>query len=89
MDDIEGNLPVDGGDGQASVQLAGQEMKDYAAMSGRLTSDPNASPATGADLGGGPGAGKLSDEDMGGAQDMTEAKTMSRAISAEYGGGDE
>ncbi|HUD91059.1 manganese catalase family protein [Sphingobium sp.] len=82
LDDVEGNLPLDGGDGQASVQLGERDMQDYAAMMGRLASDPNSSPATGADLGAGPGAGKLSDEDMGGAADMAEAKAMSRKQSA-------
>ncbi|MHA6768036.1 manganese catalase family protein [Sphingobium ummariense] len=81
LDDVAGNLPLDGGDGQASVSLGDQEMQDYAAMVGRLASDPGASPTTGADLGGGPGAGKLSDEDMGGASDMAEAKSMARAQS--------
>ncbi len=81
LDDVAGNLPLDGGDGEASVSLGDQEMQDYAAMVGRLASDPGASPTTGADLGGGPGAGKLSDEDMGGASDMAEAKSMARAQS--------
>jgi Mn-containing catalase len=79
LDDITGTLPLDGGDGQASVQLDERDMEDFAAMTGRLASDPNASPTTGADLGGAPGAGRLSDEDMGGAADMTEAKAMSRS----------
>ncbi|EQB08127.1 Mn-containing catalase [Sphingobium quisquiliarum P25] len=83
MDDIEGNLPLDGGDGLASVQLGEQEMKDYTAMTARLASDPDASPTTGADLGAGPGAGKLSDEDQGGASDMDEAKAMARAQTPE------
>ena len=81
LDDVAGNLPLDGGDGEASVSLGDQEMQGYAAMVGRLASDPGASPTTGADLGGGPGAGKLSDEDMGGASDMAEAKSMARAQS--------
>ncbi len=54
-------------------------MKDYTAMAARLASDPSASPTTGADLGAGPGAGKLSDEDQGGASDMDDAKAMARA----------
>ncbi|MBT2245052.1 MULTISPECIES: manganese catalase family protein [Sphingobium] len=86
IDDIAGNLPVDGGDGQASVQLNERDMADFAAMTGRLASDPNASPTTGADLGGGPGAGRLSDEDLGGAADMDEARAMSREQSIENGG---
>lgn len=79
IDDIEGNLPVDGGDGQASVQLGDQEMRDYAAMVGRLKSDPTTDPETGTELGAGPGAGKITGEDLGGAADMDEAKAMARA----------
>lgn len=79
IDDIEGNLPLDGGDGDATVVLNKAETKDYAAMARRLASDPAATPVTGADLGGGPGAGKLSDEDMGGAADMPDARKMARS----------
>lgn len=79
IDDIEGELPLDRGDGQASVQLDGQAMKDYAAMVARLTSDPTSDPETGTDLGGGPGAGKLTGADLGGAADMAEAVAMARA----------
>lgn len=79
VDDIEANLPLDGQDGQASVQLTDAQMEDYSAMIARLQSDPNSSPTTGADLGAGPGAGKTSDEDMGGAADIAEAKVMAMA----------
>ena len=82
IDDIAANLPVDGGDGQASVELGDQEMQDYAAMTGRRKSDPNDSPVTGADLGGGPGAGRLSDEDLGGAADMPDARAQALAKTA-------
>lgn len=82
IDDIAETLPVDGGDGQASVQLDDQQMEDYAAMTGRLKSDPNLSPVTGADLGGGPGAGKLSDEDLGGAANMPDARAQALAKTA-------
>ena len=85
IDDVADNLPIDGGDGVASVQLGERDMTDFAAMTGRLASDPNASPTTGADLGGGPGAGKLSDEDMGGAATMDEARAMSREQSIANG----
>jgi Mn-containing catalase len=81
LEDVEGNIPLDGGDGQASVSLGDQQMADYAAMTGRLQSDPTLSPVTGADLGAGPGAGKLSDEDLGGAADMTDAKAQAQAKS--------
>lgn len=81
LEDIADNIPLDGGDGQASVVLGERDMTDFAAMAARLQSDPGASPVTGADLGGGPGAGKLSDEDLGGASDMVDAKAQARAQS--------
>lgn len=81
LDDVEGNLPVDGGDGFASVKLSTAETKDAGAMIQRLQSDPSASPVTGVDLGAGPGAGKTTDEDFGGASDMKEAEQMAQAKS--------
>src|SRR3954468_9148815 len=56
VDDIVGNLPVDGGDGTATVGLDQTQLKTAAALSARTLSDPAASPVTGADLGAGPGA---------------------------------
>jgi Mn-containing catalase len=79
LNDIEGSIPLDGGDGTASVKLSRADMKVAGQMAARLQSDPNASPTTGADLGAGPGAGRTSDEDMGGAADMAEAKKMALA----------
>ncbi len=77
LDDIEGNLPLDGGDGTASVMsLSDRESSDAELMLIRLQSDPSDSPVTGADLGAGPGAGKTSDEDFGGASDIQEARQM-------------
>jgi Mn-containing catalase len=58
LDDVEGNLPLDGGDGVASVKLGAADKKATSAMDKRLKSDPKADPITGADLGAGPGAGK-------------------------------
>ncbi|BAK65376.1 MULTISPECIES: manganese catalase family protein [Sphingobium] len=81
IDEVEANLPLDGGDGQASVKLPSVDMKRSAAMMARLQSDPNANPTTGADLGAAPGAGKTTDEDLGGAKDMAQAKKMSDAKS--------
>lgn len=43
-------------------------MTDFTAMTARLASDPTASPTIGLDLGAGLGAGKLSDENMGGKE---------------------
>ena len=85
VDDIAANLPLDGGDGQASVDLSSADLETSAAMMARLKSDPNLNPVTGADLGAGPGAGKTTDEDMGGAQDMAEAKSMGDAASPPRG----
>lgn len=83
LDDIEANLPLDGGDGQASVMtLSDRENSDAELMLIRLQSDPSDSPVTGADLGAGPGAGKTSDEDFGGAADIQEAKQMALQMGA-------
>src|SRR3569832_1703042 len=82
VDDIAGNLPVDGGDGLATVKLDKAQQKTAAALAARTVSDPEACLVTGADLGAGPGAGKTTDEDMGGAADMAEAKTMVAELTA-------
>jgi Mn-containing catalase len=58
IDDIEGNLPVDGGDGTATVKLDAKQKKAVDAAKARLKSDLSINPVTGADLGAGPGAGK-------------------------------
>ncbi len=58
IDDVENNLPVDGGDGQATVKLDAKAKKDVTAAAKRLASNPDGDPLTGADLGAGPGAGK-------------------------------
>lgn len=79
IDDVEGNLPLDGGDGTASVGLTKAQEASLDALKARLASDPSKSPVTGADLGAGPGAGRLSDEDMGGAADVSEAAKMAKA----------
>lgn len=58
IDDIEGNLPVDVGDGSASVKLDREATRAAEAVTARLKSDTAVNPITGADLGAGPGAGK-------------------------------
>ena len=58
IDDVEANLPLDDGDGTASVKLKAAERKTLDALAQRTTSNPKADPTTGADLGAGPGAGK-------------------------------
>jgi Mn-containing catalase len=45
------NIPVDGGDGEASVQLTGEEEAVVGLFATRGASDPSRDPVTGADLG--------------------------------------
>ena len=79
VDDIEGNLPFGGGDAQPSVGLTDAQAETAAAMMSRLKSDPNEDPVTGTELGAGPGAGKTSDGDFGGAADIHEAAATAAA----------
>lgn len=51
IDDVESAIPVDGGDGLASVKLNAAEKQSVTAMAKRTVSDPEADPTTGADLG--------------------------------------
>lgn len=60
LEDVEGSIPLDGGDGSATVKLKPAEKKAMSAMAERTMSDPEADPITGADLGAGPGAGTTS-----------------------------
>jgi Mn-containing catalase len=57
LDDVEGAIPLDGGDGLASVSLSSAEKSAAEALLKRTMSDPNKDPLTGADLAPGPGAG--------------------------------
>lgn len=69
VDDLEKVMPVDGGDGTAKVKLGADDKKVADAMAKRTMSDPTIDPATGADLGAGPGAGRTKKGDLGGASD--------------------
>jgi manganese catalase len=60
LDSVEENIPLDGGDGLASVRLSADEKKAVTAMAKRTKSDPDSEPLTGADIGAGPGAGSTS-----------------------------
>src|SRR5690606_14121102 len=55
----EGQMAVDGGDGSASVALAQTETDALAAFTARTASATGDDPVTGAELGAGPGAGKV------------------------------
>ena len=82
VDDVAANIPVDGGDGTASVKLSKADKTVSEALAKRTKSAPDGNPATGADLGAGPGAGKMTDEDMGGAKDMPDAVAQAEAMTA-------
>jgi Mn-containing catalase len=68
VDDLNKVMPVDGGDGTATVKLGAEDKKVAARLAARTMSDPTADPTTGADLGAGPGAGRTAKGDMGGAK---------------------
>src|ERR1700712_2028480 len=54
MDDLNATLPIDGGDGEASVQLDSKIEEVVAQLAARTLSDPTSDPETGVDLGAGP-----------------------------------
>lgn len=74
VDNLEDVMPVDGGDGMATVKLTAADKKVAVSMATRTMSDPASDPTTGADLGAGPGAGRTKNVDMGGVTDIKEAK---------------
>ncbi|MBW8841638.1 MAG: manganese catalase family protein [Sphingomonadales bacterium] len=77
IDDVAGSIPLDGGSGGASVELGDRDAQLAAALMQRTASRPDYNPTTGADLGAGPGAGRMTDEDLGGAADMAHATLIS------------
>jgi Mn-containing catalase len=79
IDDLSQTMPIDAGDGSASVVLSDGEQAASAKLAARTLSDPSANPVTGVDLGAGPGAGRTSDEDLGGADDITSAPAFAEA----------
>ena len=81
IDDLSLTMPIDGGDGTASVGLGAADMKALDKLAARTMSDPSADPRTGVDLGAGPGAGRTSNGDLGGAATVHEAPAMGEAAS--------
>ena len=79
MDEL---APADGSEGNATVDLGKHDIAVVEALAARTMSDPTSSPVTGADLGAGPGAGRTSEGDMGGAKDVKDAAKMARAMTA-------
>lgn len=80
IDDLAQVMPIDGGDGLATVEMDKTDAATVAALAARTMSNPAADSITGADLGAGPGAGRTSEGDMGGAADMKDAKKMADAM---------
>jgi Mn-containing catalase len=79
VDNLEEVMPVDGGDGMASIKLNAKDRKAVVSMAERTMSDPSSDPTTGADLGAGPGAGRTKRGDMGGAADIQQAPALGEA----------
>jgi Mn-containing catalase len=73
VDDLDEVMPIDGGAGTASIALGKADEATAAKLATRTMSDPTANPLTGVDLGAGPGAGRVSDKDLGGADTIDEA----------------
>ena len=81
VDDLNQVLPADeGGDGTASVELGAADTAAMQGMMLRLKSDPGSDPLTGADLGAGPGSGKTTEADKGGAKDIHSATRTADAL---------
>ncbi|MEK4035563.1 manganese catalase family protein [Methylocystis sp. IM3] len=51
LDDVIGGIPVDGGQGDASVGLTSSEQSDLSSFAARTMSNPMSDPTTGAELG--------------------------------------
>jgi Mn-containing catalase len=79
IDDLEQTMPIDGGDGIPSVTLDSADQAVATKMAKRTMSDPSGDPLTGADLGAGPGAGRTTKGDKGGAPDIESAPAMAEA----------
>ena len=79
IDDLSATMPIDDGKGTASVGMEKTDRDVLEKLAARTLSDPKANPATGADLGAGPGAGRTTDEDLGGAADIVDAAKLAKA----------
>ena len=82
IDDLEQTMPIDGGDGTASVVLDSDDAKVSAQLAARTASDPMIDPMTGVELGAGPGAGMTSDANYGGGKDVADAVKQAEAMTA-------
>ncbi len=80
IDDLSETMPIDGGDGLATVKLSKAELAVATKLATRTQSDPGTDPETGVDLGAGPGAGRTSNTDNGAATDIKDAVAMAKAM---------
>lgn len=80
IDDLSETMPIDGGDGTASVVLTAPVQAVVEKLAKRTASDPSANPETGVDLGAGPGAGMITGEDLGGAKNIKDAVKIAKAL---------
>lgn len=79
IDDLAKTMPIDGGDGTAKVELSDEEQAATDKLAVRTASKAIGDPTTGADLGAGPGAGRVTGEDYGGAEDAASAPAFAEA----------
>ncbi|RYD47700.1 MAG: manganese catalase family protein [Sphingomonadales bacterium] len=79
IDDLTQTMPIDDGDGTASVKLDSADTAALEKLAMRTMSHTGVDPMTGVDLGAGPGAGRTTDADHGGAADIHEAPAMAEA----------
>lgn len=80
IDDLELAMPIDEGDGTASVGLTKGDAAVAEQLAARTASATSIDPTTGVDLGAGSGAGRITGDDKGGAADITEAAKMADAL---------
>ena len=73
-------MPIDGGDGLATVKLSKAELAVATKLATRTQSDPGTDPETGVDLGAGAGAGRTSNTDNGAATDIKDAVAMAKSM---------
>jgi Mn-containing catalase len=78
IDDLTQTMPIDGGDGTASVMLDSTDRAVFDKLAARTMSNPDANPETGADLGAGPGAGRITNADLGAANDISDAALQAK-----------
>jgi Mn-containing catalase len=79
IDDLNQTIPIDDGDGTASVTLDDDAaVADKVAL--RTQPDPSKDPTTGVDLGAGPGAGLITGDDKRSAEGIENAAEQALAL---------